>query len=211
MGELRIMKLSEYAATEFPNHDLDVHVVQRDRVVGTDPALAPDTLVAHTVGSVSTGLLARRLEEIGVHDLAVVEARPPEPAIVADHHEDQDSMADLPDRRWATAALIGAVIGAVLLGLVGLLMSDEAAVPFITAGFGAALGAVIGSMSGGLGRHAGERAWSQPHAPGETVGIVAVFPADASELAQAVRVMEGVDVHDVRLVGADGAWRRPTA
>jgi hypothetical protein len=134
---------------------------------------------------------------------------PSAPGVVPTPDENRDSITDLPDRRIVVSSALGGVVGAALAGLAGWLIGDSVAAGVITAGFGAIIGAVIAAMLGGAGRFAGEQAWSQPHAPGRTMGVVAVFSDDDADAVAVVREMETWAPHAIRLVGADGAWRAP--
>lgn len=171
--------------------------------------LAEHTVVAHVIGADATISLLERMRAAGWTRTAAVLVCPAEPSVVPQGDEDRESVTDLPDRRWLVAALVGGVIGGVAAGIVAGLIADAVAAGIIAGGFGAALGAVVGAMLGGLGRHAGDRAWSQPHAPGRTMGVVATFAEDERRALEAVRAMERADPHDLRLVSASGAWRAP--
>jgi hypothetical protein len=178
--------------------------------------LVDHTVVAHVVGADATVALLDRMHDAGWERSIAILVEPETPHVVARGGENAESVTDLPDRRIAVAAGIGALVGVVAAGLLGLLVGDEPATAIITAGFGAVLGAVVGAMLGGLGRHAGEQAWSQPHVPGRTMGVVAAFVGDDAAAAEAVRLIEDSDpemisVVDVRLVNAHGAWRSPMA
>ncbi|MFN8021306.1 MAG: hypothetical protein U0Q03_07240 [Acidimicrobiales bacterium] len=182
----------------------------RTSSTATELELTDHTVVAHVIGADATLALLERLRAAGWDRAAAVLVCPAAPSVVPHGDEDRDSVADLPDRRWILSAAIGAVIGGVLGAVAGWAFSDTAAVAVIGAGFAAVLGAVIGAMLGGLGRHAGERAWSQPHAPGRTMGVVAAFATDPTRALDAVHEMEATSPHDVRLVSAAGAWRSPS-
>ncbi len=178
--------------------------------------LAEHTVVAHVVGAEATVALLDLMHDAGWERSIAILVEPEAPRVVGQGGENSESVTDLPDRRIAVSAALGALVGLVAAGSLGLLIGDEVATGIITAGFGAILGAVVGAMLGGLGRHAGEQAWSQPHVPGRTMGVVAAFVSDDEAAADAVRLIEGSDpslvsVVDVRLVNAQGAWRTPMA
>lgn len=178
--------------------------------------LVEHTVVAHVVGADATVALLDRMHDAGWERSIAILVEPEAPRVVGHGGENSESVTDLPDRRIAASAALGALIGIVAAGSLGLLIGDESATAIITAGFGAILGAAIGAMLGGLGRHAGEQAWSQPHVPGRTMGVVAAFVSDDGAAADAVRLIEASDpalirVVDVRLVNAQGAWRAPMA
>jgi hypothetical protein len=171
--------------------------------------LADHTVVAHVIGADAAISLLEQMRAAGWSHTAAVLVCPAEPSVVSQGDEDRESVVDLPDRRWLLAAFAGAVVGGVASGIVGGLLAGAVLAGLIVGGFGAILGGVVGAMLGGLGRHAGERAWSQPHVPGRTMGVVATFAEDERRALEAVRVMERAEPHDVRLVNANGAWRAP--
>ena len=176
-----------------------------------DLPLVDHTVVAHVLGADATISLLERMRAAGWDRTAAVLVCPADPSVVPHGDEDRQSANDLPDRRWILTAAIGAVIGAIGAGLAAGFLADAVAAGIVAGGFGAILGAVVGAMLGGLGRHAGERAWSQPHAPGRTMGVVATFAEDEVRASEAVRVMERAAPHDLRLVSSSGAWRAPGA
>lgn len=185
-----------------------------DLVNGPTPdslRLVDHTVVAHVIGADAAIDLLRRMDDAGWTRSAAVLVRPVTPSVAGTGRENPESVTDLPDRRVAAVAALGALVGAVVVAAIGFLIADEPATGFIGAAFGAVIGAVIGAMVGGLGRHAGEQAWSQPHAPGRTMGVVATFVGDERALADAVHVMELADPHVIRVVNAQGAWRAPLA
>ncbi len=227
--------LLDYTQTEFPNHTVELWRAGRwtmpvgatrdlrvepsqdaDRaaaaggIAAADLDLTDHTVVAHVIGADATLALLERLRATGWTRAAAVLVCPAAPSVRPQGDEDRDSVADLPDRRWIVSALVGAVIAAVLGAVVGGIVDESAAVAVVSAGFAAVLGAVVGGMLGGLGRHAGERAWSQPHAPGRTMGVVAAFADDRERAGAAVHEMEAAAAHDVRLVSSAGAWRSPS-
>lgn len=180
--------------------------------IDADPVSLPlvdHTVIAHVVGADATISLLERMRAAGWTRTAAVLVCPADPSVVPSGDEDRQSVTDLPDRRWLLTAAVGAVIGAVGAGLAAGLLADAVSAAVVAGGFGAILGAVVGAMLGGLGRHAGERAWSQPHAPGRTMGVVATFAEDERQAYDAVREMERGEPHDLRLVSASGAWRSP--
>lgn len=203
--------LLDYTRSEFPNHQLEPWGMAGAPDAPGDQALTDHTVVAHVVGRERTEHLVRALRDAGWRTVSAVMAVPADPSVVPAEAENRDSVADMPNRRWITTAVVGAVIGAAALGIGGGLLADAVLAGLITAGFGAMLGAVVGAMVGGLGRMAGERAWSQPHAPGRTIGVVAAFADDERSATEAVRAMELADPHDLRLVSATGAWRAPVS
>jgi hypothetical protein len=171
--------------------------------------LVDRTVVAHVIGADAAVEMLRLLRAAGWSRSAAVLVRPAAPRVVGRGQEDPQSVTDLPDRRVAAAAGLGAVIGATALALIGIAVGDEAAATVVVGAFGAILGATAGAMMGGLGRHAGERAWAQPHAPGRPIGVVAVFAEDERDVAESVDLMERADPHTVRVVNARGDWRAP--
>lgn len=171
--------------------------------------LGDHTVVAHVIGSAAAIEMLERLREDGWQRAAAVLVCPAAPSVVPHGEENRNAVTDLPDRRVVTIALIGAVLGAAAAGLLGWAIGHSAATGIVTAGFGAILGAVVGAMLGGLGRHAGSQAWSQPHAPGRTMAVVAAFASDEQTAIDAVHAMQVFEPQDIRLVSATGAWRLP--
>jgi len=178
-------------------------------LVSSQLSLRDHTVVAHVVGAEAALDLMERLRAAGWSDTAAVLVCPTPPTVLPHGDEDPDSVTDLPDRRVVGAAVMGAVIAGPLGGAAGWIVGDEVATGLIFGAFCAVLGAVVGAMLGGLGRHAGERASSQPHVPGQTMAVVATFTVDEPAVARVVSAMEAAQVYDIRLVNASGSWRTP--
>ncbi len=172
-------------------------------------ALEAHTAVAHVVGREATLAVLERMHNAGWKRSAATFVNPIEPTIISHGQENSESAADLPDRRIVLTGALGALIGGAGAAALGWLVADHVSTTIVTGVFGAVLGAVIGAMLGGLGRFAGEQAWSQPHAPGRTIGVVFVFASDEEGLVEAVRELEATEPHLIRIVNAHGAWRAP--
>jgi hypothetical protein len=197
--------LKEYVAQQFPQHEIDVW----------DPGSPPDLeLTDHTVVSYVVGtragldLLKTFRRSVPKAHLAAVEVRPTDATLVPTTGEDRDGVIDLPAQRVA-AWIVG---GFLVLGVVGvaasLVLTDSGATVAIIGGFMAVLGALVGGIVGGS-RFAGQRATSQPRAPGRSITVVAAFLDDdesASSLATSVGPAAG---YEVRIVDHPGGWRSP--
>lgn len=200
--------LLDYARQHFPRHDTE----SPDGTESPEGAvpLSSHTVVAHVVGSRRARLVEEALaRSAGDRTVARVVVHPTEPTLLSTGGEDRDGIVDLPYRRFFGGAVGGGAIGLVALGLVGLLVTDTWWGAVILAGFGAVLGAVIAAMLSGMGRHAGERAWEQPHAPDRTIVVVAAMLDDDHQANVAAAAVEVFQPEDVRIVSADGAWRSP--
>ena len=64
-------------------------------------------------------------------------------------------------------------------------------------------------MLGGGDRHAGDRAWSQPQAPGRNIVVVAAFADTESDATQVARLMEAMRPYEIRVVNSRGDWHTP--
>lgn len=194
--------LLDYARQHFPAHDTESPE--------GGVALSSHTVVAHIVGSRRARLVEEALRRTaGDRTVARVVVRPTEPTLRPTGGEDPEGIVDLPYRRFATGAFGGGVVGLLVLGVVGLLVTDTWWGAVILAGFGAVLGAVVAAMLSGMGRHAGDRAWEQPHAPDRTIVVVAALFDDAHQANVAAAAVEVFQPDDVRIVAADGAWHSP--
>jgi hypothetical protein len=197
--------LQEYVAQQFPHHDIDVW----------EPGYPPDLeLTEHTVVSYVVGtragldLLNTFRRSVPNAHLAAVGVRPTDATVLSTAGEDRDGIMDLPVRRIA-AWVVG---GFMVLGLVGVALSlvftDSGVTAGIIGGFTALIGALIGGIVGGS-RFAGERATSQPRAPGRSITVVAAFLDDnesASSLATSIGPAAG---YEVRIVDNKGGWHSP--
>jgi hypothetical protein len=74
---------------------------------------------------------------------------------------------------------------------------------FVVGGF-----LVVGAIVGGS-RFAGQRATTQPRAPGRTVTVVAAFLDDDASAAPLARAVGPAADYEVRIVDHQGAWRSP--
>ena len=194
--------LTEYATNHFPHH-----VTEQ---TGGDMTLTDHTAVAHVVGSANGAELARRIRQaLPDADVAAVLVRPTDPSVVPDGGEDPQGVVDLPYRRVAAAAVVGAVIVGTVAGVLVGLIASSVATGLIVGVFAAILGGVIAAMTGGGGRFAGEHAWAQPHAPDRTVAVVAAFTTTERDAVAAARIMDEMDPYEVRIVSSNGAWHSP--
>ena len=79
--------------------------------------------------------------------------------------------------RVAVTVIAGALILGIVLTVVMLLINESVAIAAIMGGFAALIGATVGAIVGAA-RLAGQRANSQPQAPGRTITVVATFLDD---------------------------------
>lgn len=194
--------LLDYARQHFPRHTTESSEAS--------VPLSPHTVVAHVVGTRRARLVEEALRRTATdRAVAHVVVRPTDPTVLPTGGEDPDGIVDLPYRRFATGALGGALLGFVALGIVGLVVTDAWWGAAVLAGFGAVLGGVVAAMLSGMGRHAGDRAWEQPHAPDRTIVVVAAMFDDEHQANVAAAAVEMFQPDDVRIVAADGAWHSP--
>jgi len=201
-----INTLLDYADNSFPGHHLEVSA-------GSDRsplALTSHTVVAHIVGTEDAAQVEATMKgAVGQGRVATVLIRPVDVSVLPDPLEDSDGTFDLPNRRLGVAAAAGAGVGAMLGFGIGLILSTAAAAVIIAV-FAAVVGGVVGAVSGGGARHAGERAVSQPQAPGRNIAIVAAFLEDEDRATELARIISATDQQfDVRIVGTNGAWHAP--
>lgn len=194
--------LTDYARQHFPEHDTE----SPDGTV----SLSSHATVAHVVGSRRARLVEQALRRT-TRDARVarVVIRPTRPTIVGTGGEDGQGIVDLPYRRTAAGAAGGAIAGGAVLGVVGGIVAGSWAVAIVLGAFGLVLGGVVGAMLAGGGRHAGDRAWEQPHAPDRTIVLVAAMFDDEHTANVAAAAVSVFQPEDVRIVDRKGAWHSP--
>lgn len=194
--------LTDYARQHFPRHETE-------SPDGPVP-LSSHATVAHVVGSRRARLVEQALRRTTDTARVVrVTVRPTDPTVVATGGEDPEGIVDLPYRRTAVGAVGGALVGAAAIGLIGRLVSDSWTTAFVVAAFAAVLGAVVGAMLTGGGRHAGNRAWEQRHAPDRTIVVLAAMFDDEHTANVAAAAVSMFEPDDVRIVDSEGAWHSP--
>ena len=197
--------LQEYVAQQFPQHQIDVW----------EPGDPPDLeLTEHTVVSYAVGTRAGldlfntfRRTVPNAH-VAAVDVKPTDPTVISTTGEDRDGVVDLPVRRVAAWVVGGFLVFGLVAVALSLVFTDSGVTAGIIGGFTALVGAAVGGIVGGS-RFAGERATSQPRAPGRSITVVAAFLDDdesASSLATSVGPAAG---YEVRIVDNKGGWHSP--
>jgi len=198
--------LQEYVAQQFPQHEIDVW----------EPGYPPDLeLTEHTVVSYVVGTRAGldllntfRRSAPNAH-LAAVEVRPTDATVVASAGEDRDGVVDLPLRRVAAWVFGGFLVLGLLGVAVSLAFTDSGVTAGIIGGFLALVGAIVGGIVGGS-RFAGQRATSQPRAPGRSITVVAAFLDDDKSAASLATSIGPAAGYEVRIVDNKGGWHSPT-
>jgi hypothetical protein len=197
--------LQEYVARQFPQHEIDASAPSNP----DDLELTDNTVVSFVVGARDgLDLLNRFRQSAPNARVAAVEVRPTDATVVPTAGEDADGVVDLPARRVVASVGIGAVAVGVAGALLSYLFTSSVTSAVIVGVFGAMIGAAVGAIVGGA-RMAGERATSQPRAPGKPITVVAAFlddPASATSLATAVGPAAD---YEVRIVDHSGGWRSP--
>jgi hypothetical protein len=197
--------LQDYVTQQFPHHDITV-LEPHDPV---DLQLTDNTVVSYVVGSrAGIDLLNTFHRSVPADRVAAIEVKPSDPTVMPTAHEDSDGVVDLPVRRVAVHIAIGFVSLGVLWLVVTLLVADSATTAFIAAGFAAVVGGFIGAIVGGS-RLAGQRANSQPRAPGQCITVVAAFLEDEDSAATLAECVGPEAEYEVRIVDRRGGWRSP--
>ena len=141
--------------------------------------------------------------------VATAYVEPTGQSVVPTGGEDREAVVDLPRKRIATSAAAAAVGAGLVLGLIVGFVSGNALIGIILGVFAAALGAIVGGVLGGGGRYGGERAWKDPNAPDETIGLIAALCADEAAATHAAAQLESLGIDNVRVLGDDGGWHLP--
>ncbi|HEY0521178.1 MAG TPA: hypothetical protein VGC84_16940 [Ilumatobacteraceae bacterium] len=197
--------LQDYVAKQFPQHNIDASSPMNP----PDLELTDHTVVSYVVGARDgLDLLSAFRHSAPKARVAAVEVRPTDATVVPTQDEDRDGIVDVPDRRLRSAVAVGAVCGALVVGGLALALSGSVLVTIITAVFGAFIGIAVGFIVAG-GRFAGERAVTQPRAPGQTITVVAAFLEDPDSAATLARTVGPAAGYEVRIVDHQGGWRSP--
>ncbi|HEX3090250.1 MAG TPA: hypothetical protein VHQ23_16485 [Ilumatobacteraceae bacterium] len=197
--------LQEYVTQQFPHHDIDM-LEPRD---SSDLELTDNTVVSFVVGSrAGLDLLSSFRQSVPNSRVAAVTVKPTDPSVVPTGDEDGDGVVDLPVRRVAAYGVIGFVAVGVLGALIAAITTDSATSIAIAAVFAGIIGAIVGAIVGGS-RLAGQRATSQPRAPGRDITVVAAFLDDDASAASLARSVGPAANYEVRIVDHDGGWRSP--
>lgn len=204
-----ISTLRDYSAGQFPNHELDEWGMPPYR---SEQDLTSHTVVVQVVGADKAVAVHDLLRQLTAAPLACVDVLPSSPTVLPTAHEDADGVVDLPVRRIVFGAIFGALAGAVAVAFGGMFVDASRHSVAVLAVFGALLGAAVGGIVSG-GRLAGQRATTQPQAPGEHVVLLAALLDSEDDALHVVRAMEswGVDTNvEYRLVDEIGGWRSPS-
>lgn len=204
-----ISSLREYSAAQFPNHEL---VEWGGAPHRSDAELTSHTVVVQVVGSQKARDVLDHLRQLTAAPCSCVDVLPTSPTVLPKAGEDGDGIIDLPIRRIVFGAVLGALVGALAVALGGMLVSGSSHSVVVLAVFGGLAGAAVGAIVSGA-RLAGQRATTQPQAPGEHVVLIAALLDDEEEALRVVRSMEssGVDSDvEYRLVDEIGGWRSPS-
>ena len=197
--------LQEYVARQFPEHEIDV----LESPSQNDLELTDNTVVSYVVGSrAGLDLLSAFHRSAPQARVAAMEVRPSDPTIVPTTGEDSGGVLDLPTSRIAVDVVVGLLLLGLVVGIATLLITHSGLTAVIAGVFGALIGALVGAIVGGS-RFAGQRATTQPRAPGRNITVVAAFlDDDASAASLARRVGPAAD-YEVRIVDHEGGWRSP--
>jgi hypothetical protein len=197
--------LQEYVIQQFPEHDIDVLEPRND----TDLELTDNTVVSFVVGSRAGLDLLGTFRRSAPHArVAAVTVKRTDATVVPTGGEDSDGVVDLPVRRVAAFVVIGFVVFGALGALVAALSTDSGATIVIAATFVAIIGGIVGAIVGGS-RLAGQRATTQPRAPGRDITVVAAFLEDDASAASLARTVGPAANYEVRIVDHEGGWRNP--
>lgn len=183
----------------------------RDKLYrGETDLLSEHTVIAHVVGEDDgVQMLHQMLAAHEPQRPVALMVRPAEASIVPADPEDSEGIVDLPNKRIGASSLLGGVgVGLAATVLIAV-VNGSLAVALIAGTFAAILGGVIFGMLGGGGRHAGERAWSQPQAPGRNIVVVAAFADTESDATRVARLMEAMQPYEIRVVNSHGEWHTP--
>jgi hypothetical protein len=199
--------LTEYVTQQFPEHVIDVLEPGNK----TSLELTDSTVVSFVVGNrAGIDLLSTFRRSAPNARVAAVEVRPSDATVVPTGGEDRDGVVDLPARRVAAYIAIGLASVGVVATLVSLAVLDSGLTIAIVGVFAALIGAAVGAIVGGS-RFAGERANSQPRAPGRSITVVAAFLEDDASAANLARSVGPAADYEVRIVDHAGGWRSPGA
>ena len=199
--------LQEYVHQQFPQHDVDVLESQSP----SDLELTDNTVVSFAVGSrAGLDLLSTYRRSAPDARVAAVTVKPTDPSVVPTEGEDADGVVDLPVRRIAAYIAIGLVTFGIVGAVVAALTTESGSTAVIAVVFAAIIGGIIGAIVGGS-RLAGQRATSQPRAPGRNITVVAAFLEDEASAASLARSVGPAANYEVRIVDHDGGWRSPGA
>lgn len=197
--------LREYVAGQFPAHEID----EWDATNPDDLSLSEHTVVSFVVGTRDgLDLLNAFRQSAPRTRVAALAVRPSEPTVVPSDDEDRGGVVDVPGRRVAVLSLLGAIVVALVCTIAAWTITDSRMVAGIVGLFTAFIGAAVGAIIGGA-RFAGERATSQPHAPGQRITVVAAFLDDEQAAASLARSVESAAEYEVRIVNRDGGWHSP--
>jgi hypothetical protein len=199
--------LKEYVAQQFPQHEIDVW----EPASPADLELTDHTVVSYVVGTrAGLDLLNTFRRSVPKAHLAAVEVRPTDATVVPTTGEDRDGVIDLPARRVVVWVVGGFVVLGVLGLLASLLVTDSGVTAGVIGGFMALVGAIVGGIVGGS-RFAGQRATSQPRAPGRCITVVAAFLDDDESASSLASTVGPAADYEVRIVDHLGGWRSPAA
>lgn len=197
--------LQDYVTQQFPEHDIDLLEPCNE----TNLELTDNTVVSVVVGSrAGLDLLQTYQRSAPRARVAAVTVKPTDPSIVPTAHEDTDGAVDLPVRRIAAVAALGFIVFGIVGTLVVTVSTNSGATIAIAAIFVAIIGGIVGAIIGGS-RLAGQRATSQPRAPGRNITVVAAFLEDDESAASLARTVGPAANYEVRIVNHDGGWRSP--
>jgi len=197
--------LREYVAHQFPEHQID----EWDATNPDDLSLTEHTVVSYAIGTRDgVDLLNSFRRSAPAARVAALAVRPSEPTVVPSDDEDRDGVVDLPTRRVATFGIVGGLIFGLVFTIATLAITHSGAVAAIVGVFTAVVGAAIGTIVAG-GRLAGERATSQPRAPGKRITVVAAFLDDEDSAASLARSVGPAADYEVRIVNREGGWHSP--
>jgi hypothetical protein len=197
--------LQEYVAQQFPQHEIDVWEPGHP----SDLELTEHTVVSYVVGTrAGLDLLNTFRRSVPNAHLAAIEVKPTHATVVSTTGEDRNGVMDLPVRRVVAWVLGGFLLFGLVAVALSLVFTDSGVTAGVIGGFTALVGAIVGGIVGGS-RFAGERANSQPRAPGRSITVVAAFlddDASATSLATSIGPAAG---YEVRIVDNKGGWHSP--